>query len=267
MNRSISILLIVFALGCSNSSQEDSNKLNLNSKIDQFSTLQIAIKTYPDSIELHEQMINYLDSIKQYKSAIQAIDDLLKKDSLNQGLWFRKGELAIKLHDTAAAIKYFSTSNAIYPSTGSMLSIANLLAEQKNKAVLMVCKNIQTLFPGNEYKADLYFIKGVYYARTANNTKANAYFDSCLNTNYRYLEALMEKGFLLYENHSISAALAIFEAVIQLDPLYADGYFWKAKCLEANKQYANAIVQYEKAQSLDADLKEAKEAINRLQLK
>jgi predicted TPR repeat methyltransferase len=77
----------------------------------------------------------------------------------------------------------------------------------------------------------------------------------------------MEKGFILYDNYPNSSALAIFEAITQLDPMYADGYFWKAKCLEKNKQFEAAALQYKKAQTLDPELYEAKEALKRLQLK
>ena len=99
------------------------------------------------------------------------------------------------------------------------------------------------------------------------DTKALSYFDSCLITNYRYIEALMEKGFILFDNQQHSAALAIFGAVNQIDPLYADGYFWKAKCFENNKQIPEAIEQYQKAQSLDPALKEATIALQQLQKK
>jgi tetratricopeptide (TPR) repeat protein len=267
MKHSISLLIITILLSCANSSSDQNDQPSSNVEVDYYSRIQNDLKQYPDSVELNLQLINYLDSIKNYDEAIQQMDALIQKDSLNQGLWYQKAQLTLKTKDTLNAKRYFRIANNIYPDAASMLSLANLLAEQKDKEALIVCTNIQKMFSGNDYKADIYFIKGVYFARTGNNAKAILNLDACINTNYRYTEALMEKGFILYDNHSISAALSIFEAVTQLDPMYADGYFWKAKCLEKNKQFEAAVLQYEKAQTLDPELNEAKEALKRLQLK
>ncbi len=263
----IPFIALILTISCNNSSQQKNGATNNTEQLDGLSSYQAILKKYPDSIELHQQFIDYLDSSKKYEAAIVHINSLLQKDSLNQDLWFQKGQLAQKTKDTTTAKKCFRIANAIYPNAVYMLSLANLLAEQKDKEALILCANINTQFPGNDHKADNYFIKGIYYARMNNPAKANIYFDSCISTNYRYIEALMEKGFILYDNHQISAAIAIFDAVIQINPFYADGYFWKGKCLEKNNNIPAAIEQYQKAQSLDADLKEAANAIIELQKK
>ena len=267
MKNWISVIFILLTLGCTNSSQHKKSTVDENEPKGEIEIYRSLLKKYPDSLELHQQFIKYLDSVKNYSKAIQEIDQLIQKDSINQGLWYQKGLLAQKTKDTTTAIKSYRMANAIYPNAVYMLSLANLLAEQKNKESLLICNNIKTIFPERDHLADIFFIKGLYYARMANNTKALSYFDSCLITNYRYIEALMEKGFILFDNQQHSAALAIFGAVNQIDPLYADGYFWKAKCFEKNKQIPEAIEQYQKAQSLDPALKEATIALQQLQKK
>lgn len=267
MKNWISIILLLLFTGCNNSSQQKNGASNDYEQIDEFKVQQALIKKYPDSIELHQQFIDYLDSIKNYNAAIEQLNLLLQKDSLNQAFWFQKGQLSQKAKDTTTAKKCYRVANSIYPNALYMLSLANLLAEQKDKDALIICANVNILFPGNDHKADCYFIKGIFYARINDQTKANLNLDSCLLTNYRYIEALMEKGFILFDKHQISAALAIFEAVIQINPLYADGYFWKGKCFEKNNNIPAAIEQYQKAQSLDSDLKEATNALIKLQKK
>ncbi|MEI6263497.1 MAG: tetratricopeptide repeat protein [Sphingobacteriia bacterium] len=263
----IYLIVLVLTISCNESSQQKNSDSNAAGQVDEFKSQQALLKKYPDSIELHLEFIDYLDSLKNYKAAILHINWLLQKDSLNQDLWFQKGQLAQKTKDTTTAKKCFRIANAIYPNAVYMLSLANLLAEQKDKEALIICANINIQFPGNDYKADKYFIQGIYFARTNNPAKANNYFDSCISMNYRYIEALMEKGFILYDKGQISAAIAIFDAVIQINPLYADGYYWKGKCFEKNKNIPAAIEQYQKAQSLDADLKEATNALILLQKK
>lgn len=267
MKNWISIILLLLLAGCNNSSQQKNSASNDHEQKDEFNAHQALIKKYPDSTELQQQFIDYLDSIKNYNTAIEQINSLLQKDSLNQELWFQKGQLAQKAKDTTAAIKCFRVANNIYPNADYLLYLANLLAEQKDKESLIICANILISFPGNDHKADCYFIKGIYYARIHDQNKANVYLDSCILTNYRYIEAFMEKGFILFDNHQISAALAIFNTVIQINPLYADGYYWKAKCFEENKNIPAAIEQYQKALSLDPDLKQATNALIQLQKK
>ncbi len=172
-----------------------------------------------------------------------------------------------KLKDSIAAKKYYQNSINIYPTSAAMFGLANLLAEQKDSTALIVCTNAKTLFPAKENNADIYFIRGIYYARKGNAVKANRYFDSCVTANYRYFEAFMEKGFILFDNSKYKDALAIFETILKLDPFYADAYYWSAKCLEKLGNHENAKLNFEKAVNIDPELIEATEALKRLQQK
>ena len=197
------------------------------------------------------------DSLKQ-------IDQLISKDSLNNELWMQKAILSAAMKDTANAIRYLHFSNRINPTPAAMLTLANLLAEQKNADAITVCENIKTLFPDKKHLADIYFIKGVYYARCGNSSKAMSLLDSCINTNFHYLEAYMEKAFLLFEQQKIQEALTIFATVVKMDPGYADGYYWMGKSLEKSGKKDSAIINYQQAIELDPALTEAATAIHRL---
>lgn len=199
------------------------------------------------------------------KKQLAQNDALLKVDSLNHDLWYQRALLFEQLKDTLSAIKYYRYAIKVFATPQAMLALANLMAEQKNSDALIICSNIALLFPANELKADLHFIKGIFYARSQQTNQAIAQFDSCITERYRYLEAYMEKGFILFDRAQFKMASTIFETTVKIDPLYADGYYWMAKCAEKTNQHTEAINNYQKALTLDPLLKEAAEAINRLQ--
>ncbi len=81
------------------------------------------------------------------------------------------------------------------------------------------------------------------------------------------MEAYMEKGFLYFDNKKVAEALAVFQTVITVKNVYADGYYWLAKCYEALNNKAEAIANYQKAITLDPKLTEASAALKRMGIK
>lgn len=226
--------------------------------------LEQRVKQNPDSASLRMKYINALDSLKMYKEAIAQTDSMIKKDSLNNGLWFAKAQLQESNKDTAAAIKSYMRAIAIYPSVEARFSLANLYAETKNPKSLLICEGIRRMGYGRETDANCDFIEGIYNARTANYQLALKLFNRCINNNYTYMEAYMEKGFIYYDTKKYDTALKVFETAATINNLYADAYYWQAKCYEATGNKQEAIKNYRRSIGLDNEIKEAREAINRL---
>jgi tetratricopeptide (TPR) repeat protein len=118
---------------------------------------------------------------------------------------------------------------------------------------------------GREVDADCNFIAGVYFARTGDNKKALQLFDLAINDNYTLMEAYMEKGFIYYESKNYQDALKVFDKAVTVSNTYADAYYWRAKCYEAMGNKPEAIINYKRSLGLDKQLKEAAEAIKRLE--
>jgi tetratricopeptide (TPR) repeat protein len=227
--------------------------------------LSAEVKQNPDSAGLRMRLINSLDSLRQYKQAIAQTDSLIKKDSLNNALWFTKGQLQEDNKDTAEAIRSYERAIRIYPSVEAQLNLANLFAESKNPKALLVCQNVRRLGLGRETDASCSFIEGVYYARSGDKKQALQYFDKAINDNYTLMEAYMEKGFIYYDSKNYQQALKVFETALTVNNTYADAYYWKAKCYEAINNKEEAVVNYKRALGLDKNIKEAADAIKRLE--
>jgi tetratricopeptide (TPR) repeat protein len=222
------------------------------------------VRENPDSAGLRMKLINSLDSLKLYKEAISQADSLIKRDSLNNGLWFTKAQLQEENKDTSAAISSYEKAIRIYPSIEARLSLANLLAENRNPKALLLCREVSAMGLGRETDANCNFIAGVYYARSGNAKQAVSLFDAAINDNYTLMEAYMEKGFIYYEGKDYRQAIGVFETALSVNNTYADAYYWKAKCNEAMGNKSEAVINYKRALGLDKQLKEAADAIKRL---
>lgn len=255
-------ILSAFVLSCGQN--EETTKQATNEQIQIIYNLKQQVKQNPDSASLRMQLVNALDSLTMYKEAIAQTDSLIKRDSLNNGLWFTKAQLLESNKDTAEAIKSYEKALRIYPSVQAQLSLANLFAETKNARSLLICRNVSQMGLGRETDASCNFIAGVYYARSGNKAQALNLFDKAINDNYTLMEAYMEKGFIYYESKQYANAMNIFETAITVNKLYPDAYYWKAKCYEAMGNKEEALVNYKHSLGIDKNLKEAAEAVKRL---
>ncbi|MGI8634342.1 MAG: tetratricopeptide repeat protein [Segetibacter sp.] len=223
------------------------------------------VRENPDSAGLRMKLVNSFDSLKMYKEAIAQTDSLLKRDNHNNGLWFTKGQLQEDNRDTAAAILSYEKALNIYPSIEAQLSLANLFAETKNPNALKICRNASAMGLGRETDASCNFIAGIYFARIGEKKQALQLFDKAINDNYTLMEAYMEKGFIYYDSHNYQQALQTFETALTINKTYADAYYWKGKCNEAMGNKPEAVLNYKRSLGLDKQLKEAQEAITRLE--
>ena len=262
---SVAIVMIFFLQACNNDTTNSEDKKRLTKNTALLHELEQQISKNPDSSGLRLKLVDALDSLNNYKEATVQMDSLIKKDSLNYGLWFRKAKLMETAKDTFNAILSYTKAIKIYPSPDGQLQLANLLAESKNENALVLCQRVQELHLGRDYSAHCNFIAGVYFARIGNKEKAQQLFDACINDNFGYMEAYLEKGFIYYDDKKYPEALKIFKMAADINNTYADAYYWQAKCFEAMNKKEDAIKNYQTSLVLDKELKEAKEALKRLQ--
>ncbi len=222
---------------------------------------------HPDSVGLRIRLVNALDSLGAFQKAMTQMDSLIRKDSLNYGLWYRKALLQENIHDTTGALRSYRYAIRIYPSPDAMLAAANLLAEKKDSTALLLCKQVADFRIGREYTAHCSFISGVFYARTGKKEKAIEAFNKTIINDLNYMEAYMEKGFIYYDNKKFDEALRVFQTATTVKNTYADGYYWMAKCNETLNNKTEAVANYQKSLTLDPTLKEASSALQRLNTK
>lgn len=258
------LIILVVICSCKNEAGEEQSKSADPEKVALVESLKKQVQQDPDSAGTRMRLVNALDSLGMYKEAIAETDSLIKRDSLNNGLWFAKGQLLESNKDTAAAIESYRRAIAIYASVEAQLHLANLYAETKDPRSLLICQTVARMGLGRETDASCDFIAGIYNARTGHYEQAIMLFDRAISNNYTMMEAYMEKGFVYYETKRVPEALKVFERAVTVNNMYADAYYWQAKCYEAMGNKQEAIVNYQRSLGLDKELKEAREALKRL---
>ena len=117
---------------------------------------------------------------------------------------------------------------------------------------------------GREYDAHCAFIAGVYNARINNGSLAIPLFDECIANDYTYMEAYIEKGMVYFDNSRYKEALTVFQFASSVNNLYADAYYYMARCYEKMNVRDSAILRFKQSLSLDKNLAEARAGLKRL---
>jgi tetratricopeptide (TPR) repeat protein len=241
--------------------EEDASKNALNALL---KNMQQQLKQFPDSPGLRLQYAFTLDSVERYKEALAQMDSLIKKDSANYGLLYAQGQIAEDAHDTLLALKSYSGAARLYESPDVLLALANLYAEMKNERAILFCSRVKALGLGREYDAHCAFITGVYFARLHKTEDAVKYFDECIANNYTYMESYIEKGLAYFDAGQYDKALPVFQLASTVNNLYADAYYYQARCYEMTNKKDSAVVLFKQALQLDPTLDEAKAHLKKL---
>jgi tetratricopeptide (TPR) repeat protein len=136
-------------------------------------------------------------------------------------------------------------------------------AESKNvKAVALSDSLIRK--DSTETSARAYYVKADYYKNTGNSAEALKNYDAAIRKDYNFMDAYLDKGALLYNQKKYNEALKTFNLALRVSPTTAEFYWWSGKTKEALGNKAEAKLDYERAYGLDKEMKEAKEAGERL---
>ncbi len=227
-------------------------------------SMQKQLKEYPDSAGLRLQYAFALDSMNMHKEALIQMDSLVRNDSLNYGLLYAQGEIAQDAGDTLLALKSFANAAGVYESPDVLLALANLYAEMKNERAILLCSRVKALGLGRDMDANCAFITGVYYARIHKGDEAVKYFDECIANNYTYMEAYIEKGLVYFDAKQYDKALTVFQLASTVNNLYADAYYYQARCYEMTNKKDSAVLRFKQSLQLDPTMDEAREHLKQL---
>jgi tetratricopeptide (TPR) repeat protein len=225
--------------------------------------LQNAIKKYPDSLSLVQNLIEIYRDEGSYDSALLLTDIQIKKDSGNAFLWNMKATLLFENEDTLNAIKSLEKAISIYPLPEYFVALATIYAEVKDPKSLLIADD---LLKANRKKSgkDAMFVKGLYYSYTNEKIKAIRYFDSSLTMDFTYMFSYREKAIALYDLGRYEEGIEVLKRAVTLQNNFDEGYYWMGKCYEKLGRKKDAIQSYQTALLYDKNFIEAKEALDKL---
>ena len=223
-----------------------------------------AIREFPDSLTLVQNLIELYRNEGSYDSALVLTDNQIKKDSGNAYLWNMKATLLFENEDTLNAIKSLEHAINIYPLPEYLVALGTIYAEIKNPKSLMIADG---LLKANRVKSgkDAMFIKGLYYSYINDKKKAINYFDSSLHMDFTYMFSYREKAIALYDLGKYQEALEVLKRAVTIQNNFDEGYYWMGKCYEKLGRKDDAIQSYQTALLYDKNFTEAREALNKIQ--
>ena len=245
-------------ISCNNSNDTTRSLPEVNPK----ESLKNAIREYPDSLMLVENLIEIYRNEGAYDSALFLTDLQIKKDSGNAYLWNMKATLHFENEDTLAAIKSLEHAINIYPLPEYLVALGTIYAEIKNPKSLRIADAL--LSAGKAKSKDAMFVKGLYYSYTNDKKKAITYFDSSLQMDFAYMFSYREKAIALYDLGQYEEALEVLKRAVTVQNNFDEGYYWMGKCYERLGREDDAIQSYQTALLYDKNFTEAREALNKI---
>jgi Tetratricopeptide repeat. len=240
------------------------SNLMLVNKPQQAIDLLIACKSkWPDYGDLHRRLAEIYDQTGESQKAKQEMDEWVQQDSMNFEAWYEKGLMLVKMKDTGAAIEALEKSFALQPINYNGLALASVYAATQNPRALEICDQLlakDTTAASN----DILYLKGRYYSDIKQYDKARELFNECIRRDWKYADAYIEKGILLYEQKKIDSAVQVFTLAVTVANRNPDAYYWLARGYEALGNKEEALLNYQRAAAIDDNFGEAIEGIRRL---
>jgi tetratricopeptide (TPR) repeat protein len=261
MNKYILFFFAVLLAACNNNNSSDAGNGNA-AMPEQEKTLREQIAKFPDSLMLKETLIQYFRDNSNYGQAIAETDYALRKDSINERLWYIKATLLSENDDTLQAIKAWEKTINIKPRPEYIMSLGTLYAFTRDPLALGMADLLMAYGPASTYQG--LFIKGLYFNTTGDKPKAQAFFNQCISIDYTNTLAYREKAIAEYDMGQYAEAIKTLELALQVKKTYDEAYYWMGRCYEKLGKKAEAIDCYKIALQLSPDYIEPKDALGKL---
>ncbi len=257
-------LSILLFLSCTNEKENNPDaKILETPREDQ---LEAAVKKYPDSALLIENLAQYYRDGGNYEKAIATVNRALQVDSTRARYWDMKAILHFENGDTLQAIHAFEKAVGLVPEPAYIISLATLYAQTKNKRAVELADALLIGYKAHAEK-EAYFIKGLYFSAIGKKQDAISFFNEALQVSPTFMEAYREKALALYDQQQYMEALLVLEKAVKLNNSFEEGYYYMGRCFEKLNRKEDAIESYQTALIYAPDFSEAKEALANLGVK
>ena len=223
-----------------------------------------ALRNHPKSIFLKLNLAQAYSDQNKLDETLNILNDILAQAPSQIDALMMKSDLLEKMDNKQEALL---TLEKAYEYAPFDVELANNLAfkyaENKDPKALALCDSLIRMDSAGSH-AEPYYVKGVYYLNTGNQTTALELFDQAIQHDYHFPDSYIDKGTILYKQKKYKDALKVFQLAATVNQSFADAYFWMGKCQEALNQKEEAKLNYQRAYGFDKSFTEAKEAADKL---
>lgn len=224
--------------------------------------IQKAIKLNPDDAKAHLKIAKMFLFTQEYPKAFTEINTVLRTDVYNAEAYFLKGMCYKSMLDTNKAISSFQTAVQTDPKyAAAHMQLALIYASRKNKLAINYFENA---FNADSSDMEPLYGEAMFWQDQNKFEEAKLVFKKCILINRNYEKSYYNIGWMLLQQDSIEKALRHFSMAIIAKPEFTEAYYNRGLCYELLEQYDSAYVNYQQALSLNQDLPNGKNALNRV---
>lgn len=224
--------------------------------------LEKALALNPKDVTAHLKVAKMFLYLKEYTSALNEINTVLRQDVYEPESYFLKGMIYKDLKDTAKAISSFQTAVQVAPDYYDAIIQLGLMHSAKKEPIALQYfdnawqKDTTDVFP--------IFAKGVYYQNMGDFAKAKEYYTNVIFRDREYLDAYFNTGYILIQQDSFEKAWRQYDMLTKISPDNAEAYYNRGFASELMKKKEAAIADYKQALIFNDQYPLPKEGLKRL---
>ena len=212
---------------------------------------------------------------KEYKDAQSAYEAAAKIDSLQPTYSFALGFMEQERGNTTRAIKYFEEALQKNPAFIKALSaLHDIYLNEKGRPDLAMAYNDRIMLVDSTHPVGRFNMGNFFFNKASNITAeeklpefqvlmklAISEYSLCLKSDPDFVQGYYNRGYSYYLIEQYNRASDDFSTVINLDPYNVKAYFMKASIQEFQGDLNGALVNYQQAEKLDPNFREASKAV------
>lgn len=227
--------------------------------------IEKALKLNPEDPKAHLKLAKMFLFIKEYNSAFNHINTVLRKDVYNPEGYFLKGMIYKDMKDTAHAISSFRTAVQVEPNYRD--AVIQLGLVYSTMGDIIAIKYFDNAFRMDTTDVFPLFAKGVFYQDRNLYEQAKAEYKNVIMHEREYPDAYYNTAFILMQQDSLDKAWRQYDILTKIDPASAEAYYNRGFCSEKMGKKQEAIADYKQALVFDDRYAAAKEALQKLGVK
>ena len=257
MNNFTNIFFIICFLGlfsCGTEPQDSKQaqapvQENLSQTELEIRSLDAQIEKEPQNAKLYELRGDSFNKLEGYDEAISNYNTAMELDQKNPIYPQKLAAVYMNYGRSRKAYNIMTAASFKFPQdTSLLLKLAEyeVVLKKNNDAF----KTLQKVLKIDRHRPEAYFLMGVNFQDTGEMDKAINSFQTAVDKNSDYLEALMMLGYI-YDDKNDPIAARFFDNAIASDPKYLGAYLAKGNHLGNQGKFLEAIEVFKQINELD----------------
>jgi tetratricopeptide (TPR) repeat protein len=223
-------------------------------------TLEKCLRVDKDNMEARMKLAELHLYVKQHKTSIKYLDEILKKDIHNPKAYFIKGMNFKEMEDTVRAISSFQTVIEQDPDYYQAYMQLGILYSLKGNDLAL--QYLNTALKLNPRSTEALYARAMYFQSKNDYGKALKDYDEIIRIDPQYRNAYYNKGYINALQKNYNQAIAEFTNAIRADSHYVEAYYMRGLCFRNINEKQKAINDFEASLKINPLYRLSKEQLS-----